>query len=248
MTVNYLLAALRMLMEECYKEVRGHSMKYFWSDVLVDQELSVLMDEKKFVKQRLKREKLKRRLKAHVHRTRTTYDVSSSSDESDQNDDSVQSSSSSSSSRFIDERIHLKIEPEDAELFCLNRSIGAEDWFGQRVLQIATILRNATFMDENVPTLSSNSTFLRFVLLCCGSRWNCIHQLGFDMLTNIAHEVTLDDTLIEHVLRIIGRGLESQDRAVILACIETLNKFGQKEENEDIILRSIDQNVSAPYR
>lgn len=105
------------------------------------------------------------------------------------------------------------------------------------------ILRNATFIEENVPILARDLTFLRFVLLCCGSRWNCLHQLGFDMLSNVANEIILEDSIIEHVLRIVCRGLESQDRTVILACVETLNKLGQKEENEDILLRCIEQKV-----
>lgn len=108
------------------------------------------------------------------------------------------------------------------------------------------ILRNATFIEENVPTLARDTTFLRFVLLCCGSRWNCLHQLGFDMLSNVAHEITLEDSLVEHILRIVCQGLDSQDRTVILACIETLNKLGQKEENEDIMLRYIEQKVMIP--
>lgn len=110
------------------------------------------------------------------------------------------------------------------------------------------ILRNATFIEENVPTLAQDTTFLRFVLLCCGSRWNCLHQLGFDMLSNIANEITLEDSLVDHVFRIVCRGLESQDRTVILACVETLNKLGQKEENEDIMLRCIEQKVNYRIR
>lgn len=105
------------------------------------------------------------------------------------------------------------------------------------------ILRNATFIDDNVPTLARDSTFLRFVLLCCGSRWNCLHQLGFDMLSNIAHEITLEDYLVDHIFRIVCQGLESHDRAVILGCVETLNKLGQKEENEEVMLRCIEQRV-----
>ncbi len=110
-------------------------------------------------------------------------------------------------------------------------------------MQVAMILRNATFIEENVPTLAGDSTFLRFVLLCCGSRWSCLHQLGFDMLSNIAHELVLEDLLVDHLMRIICRGLESPDRTVILGCVETLNKLGQKEENEEIMLRCIEQKV-----
>ncbi|XP_021925461.1 AT-rich interactive domain-containing protein 2 isoform X4 [Zootermopsis nevadensis] len=144
-------------------------------------------------------------------------------------------------------KVPLKIEPSDLELFCLGRSFGTQDYVGQRVLQVATILRNLSFGEENVVTLARSGPFLRFLLLCAGSRWNSLHQLGLDMLGNVAHEVLMEDPgtdrLAACMLSSVSRGLHSQDRLVILSCLEVLNKLSQKDENEDIMLRYLDQHV-----
>lgn len=141
------------------------------------------------------------------------------------------------------ERAGLKFEPEDLELFCLGRTLGTQDYFGQRVLQIATILRNLTFVEENISLMALNSTFLRFVLLCCGSKWNNLHQMGFDMLSNVASEILLREPYMNYIFKIVNKGLESNDRFVVLSCIETLNKLGQNEKNEEVLLRCLEDKV-----
>jgi AT-rich interactive domain-containing protein 2 len=144
-------------------------------------------------------------------------------------------------------KVPLKVEPSDLELFCLGRSFGTQDYVGQRVLQVATILRNLSFVEDNVVVLARNVPFLRFLLLCAGSRWNSLHQLGMDMLGNIAHEVLMEDPstdrLAAYLLNSVTRGLYSQDRLIVLSCLEVLNKLSQKDENEDIMLRYLDQRV-----
>lgn len=105
-------------MEENYKEVRGYSLKYFWSDVLEDKELSILMDEKKHVKRRQKKNNA----------------LASAGDEAtgqhSHEDDENQKYSDDDSDR------RLKLDPEDDELFCVGRSYGTQDFVGQRVLQV----------------------------------------------------------------------------------------------------------------
>ena len=111
-------------------------------------------------------------------------------------------------------KVPLKIEQSDFEVFCLGRSFGTQDYIGQRILQVATILRNLSFGEENVSTLARNVPFLRFLLLCAGSQWNCLHQMGLDMLGNVASEVFLEDPtsdrLATNLLSTITRGLHSQ--------------------------------------
>ena len=62
---------------------------------------------------------------------------------------------------------------EDAldEIFARGPSIGARELAGQRVLQVASILRNLSFEEDNAAVLSKNMTCLRFCLLCTGSQW-----------------------------------------------------------------------------
>lgn len=58
-------------------------------------------------------------------------------------------------------RMRLRIRPEDRALFALGRGLGCRESVGQRVLQIATVLRNFTFNEENNTLLSRDLTFLR---------------------------------------------------------------------------------------
>ncbi|KAJ8968964.1 hypothetical protein NQ317_018328 [Molorchus minor] len=130
------------------------------------------------------------------------------------------------------DRFKLKLEPVDCELFCARRTLGTQDYVGQRVLQIATILRNLSFIEENIPVLVKNTTFIRFLLLCNTSQWNILKNLGMDMLGNIASEFIVkdfqNDMLAVNLLKIIMRGLESPDRAFCLSSLEVLNKLSQK--------------------
>lgn len=67
--------------------------------------------------------------------------------------------------------------------------MGINDIEGQRVLQIAVILRNLSFEEGNVKLLAANRTCLRFLLLSAHSHFISLRQLGLDTLGNIAAEV-----------------------------------------------------------
>jgi hypothetical protein len=55
----------------------------------------------------------------------------------------------------------LDIDSDDQDLFCLGRGLGTRDVLGQRVLQIATIMRNLSFEEDNIAVLGKNTTFVR---------------------------------------------------------------------------------------
>lgn len=116
---------LRSLMEENYKEIRGYSLKYFWSDVLEDKELSILMDEKKHVKRRLK--------KLPAGPSSGLASLPSTGAEADDSSSDVDDNQ-----KYSDEEVacRLKLEDDDKELFCVGRSYGTQDFVGQRVLQV----------------------------------------------------------------------------------------------------------------
>lgn len=107
-------------MEENYKEIRGYSLKYFWTDVLEDKELSILMDEKKLVKRRSKA------IGSGGGGCLEYEDIVSDGDDHQK----------FSSENDVDCR--LKLEPDDKELFCVGRSYGTQDFVGQRVLQVSS--------------------------------------------------------------------------------------------------------------
>lgn len=149
-------------------------------------------------------------------------------------------------SEALNESFKLKLEPKDKDLFCTGLTLGTQDYVGQRILQIAQILRNLSFTEENMPILAKNRTFFRFMLLCVGSRWNSIHQLGLDMLSNISSEIKLKEEnsrLSECVVTFVTNGLHNQDRSIVIACLEILNKLSQNEKNEDHMLKVLDQKT-----
>ena len=71
------------------------------------------------------------------------------------------------------------------------------------------------------------------------------------MLGNIASELLLcepsKDALSRHLLASITSGLTSCDRGQIVGCLEVLNKLCQKDENEDLLLRHIEQPVQIKF-
>lgn len=93
--------------------------------------------------------------------------------------------------------IHLLSDGEDVEeqrrrqeaLFHPARAPGLGDAEGQRVLQVALILRNLSFEEANVKLLATNRTCLRFLLLCAHCTFVSLRQLGLDTLGNVAGEV-----------------------------------------------------------
>ncbi|KAJ8668213.1 hypothetical protein QAD02_009876 [Eretmocerus hayati] len=157
------------------------------------------------------------------------------------------SCSSSISSGFRDQNQNsIKFEDDDKDLFCVGRTLGTQDPYGQRVLQIASILRNLSFTPENAAILGRSPNFLRFVLLCTRARWSNLHQLGFDTLGNIANEIVLKEIgqrLTKVVLDCVSKGISSQDRFVVISCLEVLNKISQQDLNEETLTLGLDDNV-----
>lgn len=146
-------------------------------------------------------------------------------------------------------RVKLKLSTDstDRELFNLGRNLGTRDYMGQRVLQVATILRNLSFFDENVPVLVRNTTFVRFTLLCACSKWNQLMNLGLEMLGNLAAEFLVRDVdqnrIAGVLMKVVTRGLQTDDRNWCITALEVLNKLSQNEANEDALLRCLEASV-----
>ncbi|XP_060878635.1 AT-rich interactive domain-containing protein 2 isoform X2 [Metopolophium dirhodum] len=210
--------ASRKYWDDYYRKVRKWSIKSFWKEVLDEQELLYLTDESRFS-------------------ARTPKTVQRKDDES--------SSCSDDDDDFGNNKVKLNFDPSDDELFGLKRPLGTDDPYGQRVYQVALILRNLTFFEENMKVMGQDLTFLRFVLLCCATRWNCLHQIGFEMLGNIGPVVPLDVGSLQHAtLNIVCKNItESNDRSIILSAVEALNRMGSKESNEEFLLKNINQKV-----
>ncbi|CAJ0963141.1 unnamed protein product, partial [Ranitomeya imitator] len=130
-------------------------------------------------------------------------------------------------------------------LFHPPRKLGINDIEGQRVLQIAVILRNLSFEESNVKLLAANRTCLRFLLLSAHSHFISLRQLGLDTLGNIAAELQLDpvDFKTTHLMfHTITKCLMSQDRFLKMRGMEILSNLCKAEDNGVLICEYVDQD------
>nr|XP_033815189.1 AT-rich interactive domain-containing protein 2 isoform X2 [Geotrypetes seraphini] len=129
-------------------------------------------------------------------------------------------------------------------LFHPPRKLGINDIEGQRVLQIAVILRNLSFEEGNVKLLAANRTCLRFLLLSAHSHFISLRQLGLDTLGNIAAELQLDpvDFKATHLIfHTITKCLMSRDRFLKMRAMEILGNLCKAEDNGVLICEYVDQ-------
>ncbi|XP_049826034.1 AT-rich interactive domain-containing protein 2 isoform X3 [Aethina tumida] len=261
--VNFLLGhagvfnheSLRKVFIHYYTDIRKHSIHSFWKDVLESREYLDLTEESKFVEKKEKTVTEKAPGTNFLSKD-TIVSIESERMEVDAPGAAVNDKDCDTDSdcEIVDHPDALKqwpgkmkIEPEDESMFCLKRSLGTQDYVGQRVLQIATILRNLSFIEENMPVLIGNVNFMRFVLLCSSAQWSTLKNLGLDMLGNMATEFLVKDSpndiLSTTLMKIVLRGLESEDRSLCISSLEVLNKLSQNEQNEDALLRILESNV-----
>ncbi|KAF7270528.1 hypothetical protein GWI33_016488 [Rhynchophorus ferrugineus] len=221
--INYLLAhagifnhsSLRQLFTHFYGDIRKKPIHTFWNDVLESDDFLELTNELKFYPLSKKEETNTKpsdtlikddSLKfASVLTSRTNGSTEKSSHE-----ESITIPDSDAECEIVENNMtpsnnfQFKADQIDSEIFCLRRTLGTQDYIGQRVLQIATILRNLCFIEENLTILTKNSTFIRFLLLCACSQWNALRNLGLDMLGErscafIANNHGVIDTLVSLV-------------------------------------------------
>lgn len=243
----FFLGSLRQLFLHFYNDIRKKPIHNFWKDVIESKEFLDLTNEDKF---KLKQDEATPKYDSILKDDTSLLSSLEAPMEIDADKEGVCEITDSDSDVEIEEpalnKIKFKTDPVDKELFCY-RSIGTEDYVGQRVLQIATILRNLSYIEENVPLLVKNTTFVRFLLLCVTSQWGQLKSLGMDMLGNIASDFIVKDLqtdlLASNLVKIVTKGLESPDRASCLCSLEVLNKLSQNEQNEDVMLRSLQAQV-----
>lgn len=141
-----------------------------------------------------------------------------------------------------------KSDLEDLHFLSLGRGLGTHDYIGQRVLQVAQIIRNLSFNEENVALLAKNRSLIRYLLMCSNVLWSNIHHIGLDILGNLAMDLELSDPFVDNVSRqlfgTVSDGLESKDRGVVISCLEILSKLSQKQSNEEFLFKFLRKSVS----
>lgn len=131
----------------------------------------------------------------------------------------------------------------DPGLFCLGRTFGTQDFIGQRIIQIANILRNLSFFEENSSLMARDVTFIRFALLCVSSSWNDLPRAGWEMLGNVAEHLSGDSPLVDDILMVTTKGLLSDDRAEILGSLNIINAMARSDTNEQLLLTALTPEV-----
>lgn len=243
----FFTGSLRQLFLHFYNDIRKKPIHNFWIDVIESKEFLDLTNEDKF---KLKQDEATPKYDSILKDDTSLLSSLEAPMETDADKEGVCEIIDSDSDVEIEEttpnKVKFKADPIDKELFC-HRSLGTQDYIGQRVLQIATILRNLSYIEENIPILVKNTTFVRFLLLCVTSQWGHLKSLGMDMLGNIASDFIVKDLqtdlLASNLVKIVTKGLDSPDRASCLCSLEVLNKLSQNEQNEDVLLRSLQAQV-----
>lgn len=238
-----------------YSAIRKHPIHTFWKDVVEDEEYLDLTNENKFKQKEEDKDKEKKSENMEVVNNVPTCSKSTADSSPINPTVSTVSDSSDSDCQLFasDESVltgfNFKCRPnsEDNELFNIYRNLGTRDYIGQRVLQVATILRNLSFIEENAPTLLKNKTFLRFSLLCACSRWGQLQNLGLDMLGNMALELLVkdlqSDLIAKYLLKFVASALKGEDRNLCITALEILNKLSQNEANEETLARCLEPIV-----
>ncbi|KAG2460278.1 ARID2 protein, partial [Polypterus senegalus] len=121
-------------------------------------------------------------------------------------------------------------------LFHPPRNVGINDIEGQRVLQIAVILRNLSFEEGNVKLLAANRTCLRFLLLCAHCNFISLRQLGLDTLGNVAAEPA--GSLVHCVTH---RPADQQNEPLLETAMEILGNLCKADDNGILICEYVDQ-------
>lgn len=222
---------IREVFTEFYTNIRKHSLESFWKDCLVEKQHFLELGYEDFFMSAEKDEDC-------VNEVLVARDTLQLTDKSGKSLPELE---------LLAKKLNLSTDLEQLDFLSLSRGLGTHDYIGQRVHQIATILRNLSFIEENTGTLSRNRSFMRLLVMMANVRWTNLHHMGLDMLGNVAPDIELADPTIDHLTRClmttVTDGLESADRGVIISCLEILSKLLQKECNEDSIHKCLTQKI-----
>lgn len=222
---------IREIFTEFYTNIRKQSLESFWKDCLADKQYFLELGYEDFFLSAGTDDEC-------VNEVLVARDTLELTDGSGRTIPELE---------FLAKKIKSTADFEQLDFLSLARGLGTHDYIGQRVHQIATILRNLSFIEENMGTLSRNRSFLRLLVMMSNVQWSNLHHMGLDMLGNVAPEIELADPTTDHLSRCIMStitdGLESPDRGVIISCLEILSKLLHKECNEDSIHKCLTQKI-----
>ncbi|XP_017081578.2 AT-rich interactive domain-containing protein 2 [Drosophila eugracilis] len=140
-------------------------------------------------------------------------------------------------------RSELLAACDELDFLNLRRSNGTDERMGHRVLQIVQLVRALSFHQENHALLASNRTLWRYLVMGANVRWSNIHIQALETAGNLAQQFELldptTDELSRNLLATLCEGVDSNDRAVIISCLEILYKLCGREGNSQHINRCL---------
>ncbi|XP_022229733.2 AT-rich interactive domain-containing protein 2 [Drosophila obscura] len=200
---------MRKLFQHSYAEVRHHSQHNFWRDLLYD--------------------------KPQVLELYT--------DEQAWLDNGLISKEDKDEQENSSARNELLAACDELDFLNLRRSNGTDERMGQRVLQIVQLVRALSFHQENQIPLGSNRTLWRYLVMGANVRWSNIHIQALETAGNLANQFELQDPttdeLSRNLLATLCEGIDSNDRAVIISCLEIIYKLCGREGNSQYINRCL---------
>ena len=216
---------LQEYLNELYKDARQYDLVGFWQDVCRDFTVKELL-----------------------------LDHSSPSEKSHRKSRTPKAPEASGSDRLeaLMKRVQSEMGKKKDEMFSSGRNSGTHETVGQRVLQVATIIRNLSFEEDNVPVLAKNLACLRFCLLCASSEWSNLNQMGFDILSNMASDLIIEESTLDHcvkevLLSTLTACISSDDRFQVIASLDILNKLCIRDANEEVIESVLSEQTSRVY-
>ncbi|CAG2212230.1 ARID2 [Mytilus edulis] len=130
------------------------------------------------------------------------------------------------------------------EVLNLGRDLGKNDKEGQRVMQVAVILRNLSFEEDNCKFMASSDLVFRFLFLCIHCQYGSLRQLALDTFGNLAEKLIIDDDADKNlILDLISKCIASNDKFDVVRGLEILGKMCQIEENELHISEGLDESI-----
>lgn len=212
---------MRNFFHALYREVRKHSLYSFWRDLLHEKQqiLKLLLDDNNNLMEN------------------SSY-IEYEEDLDDTDFEQPIKKLSAKTTAFVTDCLEM-------DFLSLGCGLGTQEYVGQRVQQITSIMRNLSFFEENTIILAKNRTLMRFLIMGANIRWGNLHHQVLDVAGNVAHELDILDPTLDIMSRSLMAtlcdGVEGADRGVIISCLEIIYKLCQKDSNEEHVAKCLNQ-------
>ncbi|KAL8588465.1 hypothetical protein ACOMHN_054044 [Nucella lapillus] len=142
--------------------------------------------------------------------------------------------------------ISIEDEKLGSEVLSFNRGLSAKDAEGQRATQVAMLIRNLSFEDDNQKLMASNPLVFRFLMRCVHSSYGTLRHLALDTLGNIAVQMVLEPTSsssTQYVMNVVQNSVADDDKFAMVRGLEVLSKLCKVKDNEAVLNKSLEEGT-----